>query len=216
MLIGLSGQSGAGKDTVADLLKTKRSFIKLSLADPLKRVCSDVFKFTHDQLWGPSESRNTPDERYPTKDGFLTPRVALQTLGTEWGRNLYEDVWIDYGIRNALKIINEEIWTYTPELGLSPKAIFAEKPEGVVIPDVRFKNEMVKIRQAGGYLVRVRRPGFEGNTGIQGHKSESEQKDIPDTDFDVIIENDSTTKELFMRVMDMYDYLSLRKKRQRG
>lgn len=127
---------------------------------------------------------------------------------------MYEDVWIDYALRNAERILNDGVWTYSQELGLSPKAIFAEPPEGVVITDIRFKNEMDKVRQAGGFLVRVRRPGFEGNIGIQGHKSELEQKEIPDTDFDVIIENDQTTKELFMRVMDMYDYLKLKKERK--
>lgn len=150
--------------------------MKVALADPLKRICKDVFSFTNDQMWGPSASRNAPDERYPTKDGFLTPRVALQTLGTEWGRSMYEDVWIDYALRNAKRILDDGIWTYSQELGLSPKAIFAEPPEGVVITDIRFKNEMDKIRQAGGFLVRVRRPGFEGNIGIQGHKSELEQR----------------------------------------
>jgi len=32
---------------------------------------------------------------------FLTPRRALQTLGTEYGRTLYEDVWVDLTLAQA-------------------------------------------------------------------------------------------------------------------
>jgi hypothetical protein len=87
-------------------------FVKVALADPLKRICFDVFNFTEAQLWGPSEERNKPDKRYlrmakgalgvterivknsefvlercanPEEDIFLTPRYALQTLGTRVG-----------------------------------------------------------------------------------------------------------------------------------
>ena len=209
MLIGLSGQSGVGKDTIADLLKTERYFVKIALADTLKRICKDVFNFSNDQLWGPSEFRNAPDSRY----NGLTPRVALQTLGTEWGRALYEDVWIDNAIHSAKMILTEGVWTYSQLDGIKRKHLFDESPAGVVITDVRFKNEIVKIKKAGGFLVRVVRPGFDGSVGIQGHASESEQKTIPDSDFDLIINNDGTTKELFMKVMDMYDALMLKRKK---
>src|SRR6266404_2066963 len=123
MLVGLSGLAGSGKDTAADHLVAKHNFVKVSLADPLKRMCRDAFDFTDDQLWGPSEKRNAPDERYRRKPTqhmlhgrdfntttdkcytcgaekpwppglggeecfhYLTPRYALQKLGTEWGRD---------------------------------------------------------------------------------------------------------------------------------
>src|SRR5689334_14415060 len=134
LIIGLSGLAGSGKDFVANLLVDQHNFVKIALADPLKRICQEVFDFSDEQLWGPSEERNKPDKRYFTgkikdtivdyedvrillllENGFepsheeimnackiyLTPRFALQSLGTEWGRNCYPEVWTDYTLRIA-------------------------------------------------------------------------------------------------------------------
>lgn len=58
----------------------------------------------------------------------------------------------------------------------------------VVISDIRFQNEVNAIRQAEGKLIRLLRgTGLAGAAGQ--HKSETEMKGIPDTDFDVIIDN---------------------------
>ena len=45
-IIGVCGQAGAGKDTIADFLVKDHKFVKLSFADPLKRICHDVFDFS--------------------------------------------------------------------------------------------------------------------------------------------------------------------------
>lgn len=76
MIIGISGlvindegvavgTAGSGKDTLADLLRDNDKFVKIALADPLKRIARDVYDFTDEQLWGPSANRNEPDKRYP-------------------------------------------------------------------------------------------------------------------------------------------------------
>jgi len=62
-IVGIIGKAGSGKDTVADMLHELR-YDKIAFADPLKRFCMDVFEFTEEQLWGPSEKRSEPDERY--------------------------------------------------------------------------------------------------------------------------------------------------------
>ena len=71
-----------------------------------------------------------------------------------------------------------------------------ERVLAVSVPDVRFKNEMRIIREAGGKLLRVRRPGagLKGATGL--HPSEAEQASIPDEEFDAVIENTGTLEEL--------------------
>lgn len=162
MLIGITGRASSGKSTVAGILVRNHGFVEVGLADILKRVCRDVFDFTHTQLWGPSEERNKPDTRY----GGLTPRLALQTLGTEWGRALYENVWIDHALRVTGDLLHppdgRDI-AYWPDRGLSDdpddstierfsRRAVGGRLQGVVIPDCRFPNEIAAIHREGGII----------------------------------------------------------------
>lgn len=170
MIIALAGRAGSGKNTVADMLGGEQ----ISFAEPLKRFCQEVFAFSDAQIWGPSEERNRPDSRYPLpacdwcsispaahlckkcggKPRYLTPRHALQTLGTEWGRGCYENVWAELGVRRALA---------------SPAPL-------VLITDCRFVNEARTVRAASGQVWRIVRPGA-GLAGAAGlHPSEAEQE----------------------------------------
>lgn len=222
MIVGISGVAGSGKGTAADFLVRNHGFVKVALADPIKRTVQDVFGFTEWQLWGPSEARNAPDTRYPRKHGpfsqmsfscpccrvdfnpmvepedwpqcYLTPRYALQQLGTEWARNCYQNVWIEYALRVAEKLAAGG-YAYTATSGLRINLDLGEA--SVVVPDLRFKNEVDAFRKAGAKLVRIVRPG----AGIAGqHVSETEQESIPDSAFDAVIVNDGTLEELELKV----------------
>jgi hypothetical protein len=91
------------------------------------------------------------------QDG-LTPRYALQTLGTEWGRAQDLDMWIKFAERDAAK------------RGLAGYAI---------IPDCRFLNEGSFLQSKGAPLIEVLRPGFDGGramaAGVAAHQSEMER-----------------------------------------
>lgn len=221
MIIGLCGQAGAGKDTVADFLVKNHGFVKVALADPLKRICREVFDFSDEQLWGPSSERNKPDERYSRKriigppfgEGsfdisiggeFLTPRFALQRLGTEWGRFCYPNVWVDYALRVADKllyksgILRSVHYHYDQMQGLRVLNVpLGPKPTGVVISDVRFINEVEAIRAAGGHVWKIERPG-SGLTGTAAqHASEQEQNSIDPRKFASVLNNaDGPLEEL--------------------
>ncbi len=176
MIIGLSGLAGAGKDTVADFLVQHHCFEKISLSDPMKKFCKELFGWDDERLWGGSSLRNAIDESRKRPDGqYLTARFALQTLGTEWGRACYEDVWIDRAIKDA----GERLRYF--------------KSDGVVIPDVRYKNERDAIWKAGGTIWRIIRPG-SGLVGAAGaHVSETELTDsMP---YDRILNNDNRPLE---------------------
>lgn len=224
MIIGITGLAGAGKDTVADLLVKGHGFVKVSLADPMKRFCKEVFGFTVEQLWGPSELRNAPDLRYVrvpahdeplfykgpdelnfnaragtayVPDESLTPRFALQRLGTEWGRACYEDVWIDYAVRVAGEMRENPFAKYDSVKGLTYRTTAYKAAAGdVIIPDVRFRNEFEAIRKAGGRVLKITRPGagLEGAAGA--HVSETESAGWKDQEFDHVIRNDGTLGDL--------------------
>ena len=68
MIIGIVGNAGAGKSTLAAIIKDLvPGAVDIALAGPIKRFCKEVFDFTDEQLYGPSEARDAPDERYPAE-----------------------------------------------------------------------------------------------------------------------------------------------------
>lgn len=220
-LIGVLGVAGAGKDATADILTKKHGFVRVALADPLKRICQEVYDFSNEQLWGPSEKRNEPDERYPRilnnpnyvkeRKFYLTPRHALQQLGTEWARECYPNTWIDYMLRVASDLLgtsgNPNVPRYTAQKGLDWMGSSPLRPCGVAVPDVRFQNEVDVIRAAGGHVIRITRPG----AGLQGtagqHSSETEQETIPKELFSYHLSNDGTLEDLEKKVARMMDVL---------
>ena len=137
-----------------------------------------MYGFTDGQLWGSSEARNIPDERYVRKDGTsLTPREALQRLGTEFGRSCYEDTWVDICLDTCQKVLTGE--AYDPTKGLNPSfldCIFKNSPGGVVVPDLRYQNEAAKLRDRGAVIIRLD-PTWESgpSPGVEGHSSEKLQ-----------------------------------------
>jgi hypothetical protein len=184
-IIGLSGLAGSGKGGAAAVLVARFGFVKVSLADEIKRICARVFGWNYDRLWGPSEKRNAPD---PLWDG-LTARKALQHLGTEWGRTMHPDVWVRRALQNAA-LIHNGYATYSPDAGIIGST--GDPPCGVVIDDVRFENEVAAIHAVGGRVWRIDRPGA-GLTGSAGaHASET---GIADLHVDGIIRNDRSLED---------------------
>jgi hypothetical protein len=237
------GTAGAGKDTVAGFLGKRNNYVKVALADPLKRICMETYDFSYEQLWGPNELRNKPDLRYPRYHAhhdvhaiddrqlyyrcsrckketdvngqppladscidYLTPRESLQKLGTEWARRLYPDTWIDKLFRTADAVLTRHLG-YIDREGVVPlQRMPSMQPfAGVAVSDVRFRNEIEGIRKKGGKLVRVKRPGqpLEGAAAL--HRSETESLEIPDDDFDYVLQNWTTLADLEMQVTRMMD-----------
>ena len=205
-IIGIAGKAGAGKDTVANILVEKFGYAKVSFADPLKRVALDLWGFTEEQLWGPSEKRNEPDPRWPKGHHFegrhgicrrcsivakmspeengpcvhLSPREALQILGTEVGRSIHEQTWTTYLLRVAGKLLTQGGWYSQTEGWAWPRIneigfnhVGPGSYPGVVVADTRFPNEANAIKRVGGRMWLVDRPGI-GLTGRAGsHASET-------------------------------------------
>lgn len=119
MIIGFSGAAGAGKDTAADYVVSRLPhFRKLAFADPLKDMLRVGLGLDKSQLSGSRKNDECP--RYG-----LTPREIMQTLGTDWGRDM----------------IGRDVWVKSMEarMGSTP----------TVISDVRFQNEADFVRERG-------------------------------------------------------------------
>jgi hypothetical protein len=139
-LIGLAGFAGSGKSTVAEYLDWKHSYVRYAFATKIKAMLGLGLGLTLEEMYG--EKKNIPCDRL----GGKTPRHAMQTLGTEWGRNLiYPDLWCD----------------------LLMDQISREGQSAVVIEDVRFQNEVSAILKRGGIVWEIVR-----NPSTDTHPSE--------------------------------------------
>jgi hypothetical protein len=141
---------------------------------------------------------------------YLTPRLALQLLGSQWGRHCYRDTWVDITIRTA-KAVLEDGMAYDGPRGLYEPAPGTPEALGVVVPDGRFTNEFAAVRAVGGEVWRIRGtappPSAEG---WREHDSETEQAALPDEFFDAVIVNRKLAFE------DLYADVRLRYERFRA
>lgn len=203
LILGLAGKAGVGKDVAADVLRFRHQFACIALADPIKRAVKDWFGWDDAILWGRSENRSIPDPAYRG----LTPRHALQFVGTEVGRELYGDLWVQYAFRAAGRLFDTRSacrCRYDRAYGLYAGQPGDDVPAGIVIPDVRFPNEVEAIKNAGGRVILIRRPGagLEGDAGH--HKSETLLDAMDTSMFDDVIVNDGLLEVFQQEVSHRY------------
>lgn len=167
-LYGVTGRKFHGKDTTAGVF-VANGYVQMRFADPIKemlRAYYRLFKLSDEEIEARIEGplKETP---CPYLAG-RTPRYAMQTLGTEWGRQMMApDFWIQALVRRTA----------------------LEKD--VVVSDVRFINEAQVIRRMGGKVVKVVNPDLEDNE-FSAHPSERE---IDTIEPDAVILNDGRTME---------------------
>lgn len=136
-IIGLTGPTGAGKSMVAKILANTHGYRIAPMAGPLKQMLI-AGGLSHEDVYG--EYKERPSDIL----GGQTPRHAMQTLGTEWGRDLiHPNIWVN-------------MWraAYDKLGGGVPRSI-----QPIVADDVRFENEADLILDLGGIVVEVARPG---------------------------------------------------------
>lgn len=143
-IIAFTGLAGAGKSTAAAHLVSRHGFQRVRFAGPLKSMMA-ALGLSQEQIEG--SEKETPCALL----GGKTPRYAMQTIGTEWGRDLIDsNLWIR---------------AWQSALAKVPTGV------GVVVDDCRFPNEAAAVQAAGGILVRIERSG--AGAGAAGHVSEA-------------------------------------------
>lgn len=204
MLIGVVGFMGSGKGTVGDLLEQK-GFVKDSFAKPLKDACSVIFGWSRDLLEGETKEsrdwREIPDTYWTEKFGYsFSPRLALQLMGTEAGREVFnQDIWI-------ISLLNRV------------------KGKNVVVTDVRFKNEVKYIQENQGIIIRVKRgpePDWyslaqESNAGLYTSQLKLEKLGIHPSEWNWVgckvnheIENDGDLVQLGNKVNSLLQFIKI-------
>lgn len=176
LLVGLTGLKGSGKTFCAQHLVNAHYFWRVRFAGPIKEMLR-VLGLGEAELLG--DKKELPCEALCGK----TPRHAMQSLGSEWGRNM----------------IHPDLWVM---LGMSKARMLLERGRSVVIDDVRFPNEVEAIKRAGGIIVGIDRPGLP----VDNHDSENQ---IAYLEVDWTIDNKGDNRAV---LADLEDALSLERK----
>ena len=146
-IIAFTGRIHSGKTTMAKHLMGVYGFSLVKFANPLKEMLRAMLRIqgcpeTEIERYVEGDLKEAPCKYLNGK----TMRHAMQTLGTDWSRNMIdEDIWVSAW---SNMVINH---------GNSP----------IVVDDMRFPNEAISIKNLGGVIIRVYR-----NTDVQGHESE--------------------------------------------
>lgn len=182
LIVGISGFAGAGKDT-AGIALAKLGWKRHSFADPLRESCSIVTGVPV-SIFNDCELKNVPRDDLYGK----TPREVLQLMGTEgWRTLISKNIWVDAFLKQAAK---------------------SDSP-GVYTCDVRFINEAEAIRNAGGILIHISRPGKDKPEFL--HQSETEIPVVMNMAH-CIIQNNSTPMDLENSILGTINQWVLRVK----
>lgn len=139
----------------------------------------------------------------------ISARVILQTLGTEWGRDLYPNVWVDYLFKKQLPLLLEG-YPHAQTLGVKLHESKESPKNGLCIPDARFDNEIRACEERGGYTVRVRRLSRTSQSvGVANHRSEKEQRDIPDERFSKVFNFEEGLDKVYEELNAWADQVAL-------
>jgi hypothetical protein len=168
-IIGLHGLPRSGKDSIAKMLISVHNFERMAFADPLKAAAAHLLDRPLAQCHGTVDGFDR--EAIMPEWGF-SMRWFLQILGTECMRQqVRHDFWIN-------------------RMETAVRKAQATGDSRIVITDVRFQNEADFVRDAGGKMIEVRRPGLAPSSHVSDTRIEC----------DFTIYNDSSLDDLFRKV----------------
>jgi dephospho-CoA kinase len=139
-IIAFCGRKGSGKSLAAQYLRESltekgRDSHVLNFADPIKKMLL-ALGLPSSAVYS-QEGKTLP--RFAL--GGKTGRYAMQTLATEWGRDLmHHDIWT--------RVMDHKLETYQKQ-----------NYQGVIlVDDVRFENEIKLLRLWNATLIHIHRP----------------------------------------------------------
>jgi hypothetical protein len=197
-IIGLNGVARAGKDTVGGILHDLYGYEIKSFSDILNQALIALNPIVvvpwEVDVPGLIVAGHEPytdlyiryadlaeQVGYEAAKEVPEVRALLQRMGTEVGRDLLgADIWVDALFKRI------------------------EPRQKIAIVNVRFPNEYRAVRNMGGEVWRVDRPGYDP---AQGHLSD---RALEGYDFDAVILNDGSIRDLANKVMNRMDNPTVR------
>lgn len=170
-LIAFSGGMGCGKSTAIEILQEQNPGKKIVLI----KFAAALYDL-QEQIYARVESA------YQRPAEFTKDRKLLQWLGTEWGRSLDENLWVN-------------IWKAEVE---RTKQLYRTYGDQLIIvcDDCRFDNEAQIVKETEGTIIKITcdraKERITTANGIANHASEA---GIDAKFVDLIIENNGTLDE---------------------
>ena len=171
MIIAFAGRKQSGKTSACDFTSrifsdtTRSNSCIYNFADPLKKMCMEIFGLSYNQCYGSDDHKNElVNCVWPDSKSQMTAREVMQYVGTDVFRQMQHNVWADATIR---KIQDENL----------PLSLIA---------DCRFPNEVEAVKKAGGLVVKLNR-----NLYHSSHESETalDEENYDQQNFDLVIDN---------------------------
>lgn len=172
-VVAFIGPAGCGKSTAAGHL-VEHGYSLLKFAHPIKEMLRAL---------GLEDRHLEGDKKESQCDllGGVSPRRAMQTLGTEWGRKLiHPELWVRAWMREA-------VWRL-------------QNGQRLVIDDLRYPNELDAILRLGGSTLRIIRKDH--------HQCEAHDSETQHIISQRVIVNDLSQEEFLKRVSESLDSLT--------
>lgn len=199
LLLGINGEIASGKSTVTDYLVAKYRLTNYSFAKPLKDVAVTL-GFEHRQVFGTQEEKLEPNKFWG-----ISGREFLQKFGTEVCRDYVPKVLPE------MQFNDTTMW-----VRLFEKFRMDYPNMNTIVSDVRFADESAKIKELGGYVIRLVRPKENVTSSSMSidadeyeasqHKSEQQANLIKPN---IVIRNDGTIELLLQRVETALGYIRM-------
>lgn len=216
MIIAFGGKKRAGKGTMAEVLVKKFGYTKVSFADGLRNLASNVFglgieNFTEDNL---KEQPFTNPLVFT--EGHLGLLIAeLEEQGFHVDENAQARLASTLGTtfnnpRHLLQVLGTDIIRkhYDDQIFLKMMDKRLGTLADIVIDDMRFAVERDFVRAREGVLCLVNRPNLNSN---DSHSSENELGS--EQEYQVIIHNDADKYKVQHDIeMWFYNYLQHKRK----
>lgn len=151
--IGIHGEAGSGKDTLAgmlaDIIYEDTGYIsaKVALATPLKKAVCELFNLSQDQV----TDRKLKESM--TQFG-VSPRELMQRMGTILRKEFGSDLFLN--LTNDAIVIAQQV------------------ADVIIIPDIRYNNEAEwLLRKPNSLLILLQRDNNPLKTMHSNHSSEA-------------------------------------------
>ena len=143
------------------------------------------------EMYSNNYSKEELFEIFQQKTIDITPRLLLQKIGTDIGREINPNIWVNSLMSEYKPYLTSNY--PVDDLDWEPRRIYPNW----IITDTRFPNETEAIKEKEGILIRLNREGIENDN----HFSETALDNY--TDFNYIIDNNNCIECLIEKVKEI-------------